>query len=177
MVTGLAFALLLLGPSLSPLASAWESDKNARLHQELSERHFNGVALVAEGDRVVFKEAFGLENFETKEPADVGTAYEVGSVSKPLTATSILLLEERGELSLSDPLTKYFPTLASTRSTVNPTRHTRIVTTSRSSRRRPLHCSPHRAQCTATATWPTYCLLSSSSRCRIVTFSNRAGGV
>lgn len=110
-MTRLGFALLLIGTSLCPLASAWESDKNARLHQELSERHFNGVALVAEGDRVVFKEAFGLKNFDTKERADAGTAYEVGSVSKPFTATAILLLEERGELSLSDPLTKYFPKL------------------------------------------------------------------
>ncbi len=111
MMTRLAFTLLLMGASLCPSALAWEADKDVRLHRELSERHFSGVVLVAEGERVVFKEAFGFKNFDAKEPADVGTAYEVGSVSKPFTATAILLLEERGELSLSDPLTKYFPKL------------------------------------------------------------------
>ena len=99
MMTRLAFTLLLISPS----AFGWDADKDRRLHRELTERQFNGVVLVAEGERVVFKEAFGL--------ADVGTAYEVGSVSKPLTATAILMLEERGVLSLSDPLTKYFPKL------------------------------------------------------------------
>ena len=111
MMTRLAFTLLLTGASLCPSVSAWEADKDVRLHRELSERHFNGVVLVAEGERVVFKGAFGLKNFDANEPADFSTAYEVGSVSKPFTATAILLLEERGELSLSDSLTKYFPEL------------------------------------------------------------------
>ena len=111
MMTRLGIALLVASAFSCLPAAAWDSDKNARLHEELTARGFNGVVLVAEGARVVFKEAFGVENFETDEPADVDTAYEVGSVSKPFTATAILMLEERGELSLSDPLTKYFPKL------------------------------------------------------------------
>ncbi len=111
MMTRLALTLLLTWVSLSRFALGWEGDKDLRLHRELSERHFNGVVLVAEGEWIVFKEAFGLRNFDAGEPADIGTAYEVGSVSKPFTATAILLLEERGALSLSDPLTKYFPKL------------------------------------------------------------------
>ena len=111
MMTRLAFTLLLTWVSLCRSALAWEADKDVRLQRELSERHFNGVVLVAKGERIVFKEAFGFRNFDAKEPSDVGTAYEVGSVSKPFTATAILLLEERGDLSLSDPLTKYFPKL------------------------------------------------------------------
>ena len=110
-MTRLAFTLLLTWVSLCRSALAWEADKDVRLHRELSERHFNGVVLVVEGERIVFKEAFGLRNFDAKEPADVGTPHEVGSVSKPFAATAILLLEERGDLSLSDPLTKYFPKL------------------------------------------------------------------
>lgn len=111
MMTRLAFTLLLIGALACPSAWAWEVDKDRRLHRELTERHFNGVVLVAVGERVVFKEAFGLANVKANELADVGTAYEVGSVSKPFTATAILMLEERGELSLTDPLTKYFPKL------------------------------------------------------------------
>lgn len=105
------FAWLLILASLCAPVSAWDGDKSTRLHDELKTRGFNGVLLVAQGPRVVFRQAFGLQNFETGATADVGTAYEVGSVSKPFTATAILMLEERGELSLSDPLTKYFPKL------------------------------------------------------------------
>ena len=104
-------AVLALVASMGRSASAWDADTNARLLRELSDRGFNGVALVAEGERVVFKEAFGYRRFQPSEPTDPGTAYEVGSVSKPFTATAILMLAERGELSLSDPLTKYFPAL------------------------------------------------------------------
>lgn len=104
-----SLVLLLTIASLGSGASAWEGD--ARLRNLLAEHDFNGVVLVAEGEQVVFEEAFGFRDFETKEPANVGTAYEVGSVSKPFTATAILTLEERGELGLTDPLTKYFPKL------------------------------------------------------------------
>ena len=49
-MTRLAFTLLLTWVSLCRSALAWEADKDVRLHRELSERHFNGVVLVAEGD-------------------------------------------------------------------------------------------------------------------------------
>jgi len=102
--------LMLLAPIGRP-ASAWDADTSARLVRELSERGFNGVALVAEGERIVFRDAFGYRRFAPNEAADPTTAYEVGSVSKPFTATAILMLAERGALSLSDPITKYFPKL------------------------------------------------------------------
>ncbi len=118
MMVRIGFVVSLTTAVLCLPVAAWDGDKNLRLDEELTARGFNGVVLVAEGERVVFKEAFGLENFENEELADVGTAYEVGSVSKPFTATAILLLEERGELRLSDPLTKYFPKLPYTEVTL-----------------------------------------------------------
>jgi len=100
------------------VAPAGGQDRVERVRQELTERGFTGVALVAEGDRVLFRGAFGLKNVEMGEAADVGTAYEVGSVSKPFTATAILMLAERGRLRLDDPLTKFFPGLPYTDVTV-----------------------------------------------------------
>jgi CubicO group peptidase (beta-lactamase class C family) len=40
---------------------------------------------------------------------DASTEFDVGSVSKEFTAGAILLLQQEGKLSVSDPLTKYFP--------------------------------------------------------------------
>ncbi len=42
-------------------------------------------------------------------PADASMAYPVGSISKQFTAVCILLLQERGKLTLDDPVGRWFP--------------------------------------------------------------------
>jgi len=42
---------------------------------------------------------------------DAGTIFDLASVSKEFTAGAILLLQQDGKLSVSDPLSKYFPNL------------------------------------------------------------------
>ncbi len=44
---------------------------------------------------------------------DTNTYYDLASVSKEFTAAAILLLQQDGKLSVSDPLSKYFPTFPS----------------------------------------------------------------
>ena len=41
--------------------------------------------------------------------SDAGTVFNLGSVSKPFTAGAVLLLQQDGKLSVTDPLSKYFP--------------------------------------------------------------------
>ena len=99
----------------APSSNSASTGRARRLDELLTDFHgrgrFNGVVLLAEEDEVTFRKAFGVTDFATHEPLNAGTAFEVGSVSKPFTATAVLLLAERGALSLSDSLTKYFPTL------------------------------------------------------------------
>ena len=54
----------------------------------------------------------GTANLETGKTADEDTLWELASVSKAFTALGILYLEERGLLSLSDPVAKYLPWLS-----------------------------------------------------------------
>src|SRR5581483_3732105 len=68
------------------------------------------VAIV-ENDNVVYAKAFGKANLEENRPADAGTRYAVGSISKQFTAAALLLLQEQGRLSLDDKVAKYFPDL------------------------------------------------------------------
>src|SRR5581483_2732743 len=68
------------------------------------------VAIV-ENDNVVYAKAFGKANLEENRPADAGTRYAVGSISKQFTAAALLLERERGKLSLDDSVAKYFPEL------------------------------------------------------------------
>ncbi|HEY6727153.1 MAG TPA: serine hydrolase domain-containing protein [Polyangiaceae bacterium] len=70
---------------------------------------FSGAALVTvDGERVLAR-GFGLANREAETENRTTTAFDVGSVMKELTATAIFLLDERGELALSDTLGDLLP--------------------------------------------------------------------
>ncbi|MCB0727680.1 MAG: beta-lactamase family protein [Ignavibacteriae bacterium] len=73
--------------------------------------HFNGNVLVAQSGNIIYQNSFGYRNFETKELLDNNSVFELASVSKQFTAMGILLLIEKGKLSLSDSLRQFFPEL------------------------------------------------------------------
>ncbi len=68
---------------------------------------FSGVVLVADSGKSIYHKAFGYGNFETKEPNDTTTIFELASVSKQFTAAIIQLLEQQGALGYDDPMDKY----------------------------------------------------------------------
>ncbi len=98
-------------PTSAPSPSALASRLDELLTAFHDEGQFNGVVLLAERDEVTLRKAFGVKDISTGEPIDLDTTFEVGSVSKPFTATAVLQLAEQGQLSLEDSLTKYFPAL------------------------------------------------------------------
>lgn len=74
-----------------------------------SERQFMGTVLVARGSQVLFSKGYGSADLEWDIPNAPNTKFRLGSVTKQFTAASILLLEERGKLSVSDSIKKYVP--------------------------------------------------------------------
>jgi CubicO group peptidase (beta-lactamase class C family) len=72
---------------------------------------FNGNVLVAENGKIVFQKSYGYANFDTKRMLNDSCVFELASVSKQFTATAILLLKDKGKLSLTDSLRQYFPEL------------------------------------------------------------------
>ena len=70
---------------------------------------FMGTVLVARGSQVLFNKGYGSANLEWDVPNTPNTKFRLGSVTKQFTAAAILLLEERGKLSVSDPVKKYMP--------------------------------------------------------------------
>lgn len=70
-----------------------------------------GMAVgIVDGDKhYVFN--YGLASTETKQPVTRDTLFELGSVSKTLTATLASYAQVRGDLSLSDQSDKYLPSL------------------------------------------------------------------
>ena len=70
---------------------------------------FMGSVLVARGSEVILSKGYGSANLEWNVPNTPATKFRLGSITKQFTAASILLLEERGKLTLDDPIKKYVP--------------------------------------------------------------------
>ena len=68
------------------------------------------VGVSVAGDEVLHA-AYGMADLEHRIRLAPDSVFEAGSVSKQFTAAAVLLLAEQGKLSLSDPLSKYFPEL------------------------------------------------------------------
>lgn len=67
------------------------------------------AVLIARDGKVAYQGAFGMADIEQKTPATIDTVFRIGSVSKQFTASAILHLADQGKLSLTDPLSKFFP--------------------------------------------------------------------
>src|SRR5512146_82937 len=61
------------------------------------------------GDEVIFAEALGVQNTETRVPVTLESIFCVASVSKCFVATAIMQLVDRGQLDLDAPVVEYLP--------------------------------------------------------------------
>ncbi len=69
-----------------------------------------GLALLVVRDGQVVKAAgYGFADIERKIPVTPETVFKIGSISKQLIATGIMLLVQDGRLTVNDPVAKYFP--------------------------------------------------------------------
>lgn len=71
-----------------------------------------GVAIV-KGERVVHSRCYGLANVETGDAFRPDHRFAIASVTKQFTAYAILLLEEKGRISIDDVLQEKFPDFVS----------------------------------------------------------------
>ena len=72
---------------------------------------FNGNVLFARNGKVIYQKSFGWANFDTKEPLNDSSMFELASVSKQFTAMGIMMLRERGQLDYDDDVRKYISEL------------------------------------------------------------------
>jgi len=79
---------------------------------------FNGVVLVAQDGRVIYREALGVSDIVTELPLAGNSVFEIASITKTFTAVAIHQLVERSEISYKDSLVKFFPLLSYDRVTI-----------------------------------------------------------
>ncbi|MGN0168488.1 MAG: serine hydrolase domain-containing protein [Acetatifactor sp.] len=80
------------------------------LQQEVAEGRVKGVsALVLHKGKEIYYNQFGYADAEKGIPMQRDTIIRLYSMSKPVTAAATMILVERGELDLWDPVSKYLP--------------------------------------------------------------------
>lgn len=70
------------------------------------------VTLVATTDRVVHLDATGKADIAADRPMRPDTIFWIASMTKPITATAVLMLQDESKLSVDDPVEKYLPEFA-----------------------------------------------------------------
>ena len=105
---------LLLGAVLVPSLLAAQS-QSARIDSLLQSRFAdNGpgaAVMVISNGKVVHQAGYGYANVEKATPITATTTFDLASVTKQFTAMAIMMLAERGRLSIDDTLSKFFPEL------------------------------------------------------------------
>lgn len=69
--------------------------------------NFSGSLLIAKAGKIVLSRGYGMANYELTVPNSSHTRFHLASLSKTFTAVAILILQERGQLRVEDPLTKF----------------------------------------------------------------------
>jgi CubicO group peptidase (beta-lactamase class C family) len=71
-----------------------------------------GIAvLLLKPDRLLLRKGYGIADMRTRAPITPLTRFELASVTKTFTATAVLMLQERGALSIDDDVRKFLPEL------------------------------------------------------------------
>lgn len=77
---------------------------------QMTEKHIPGAAVsIIKNGRVKKMKGYGLANVELNVPVTKNTVFEIGSVSKQMTAAAIMLLVREGKVNLDEKISKYLP--------------------------------------------------------------------
>ncbi len=105
-----AFFLLLLQLILVFTVFAQSDAVDKFVQTQLAEQNVPGVAVaVIKNGKIVKIKGYGLASVEFQVPATDQSIFEIGSVSKQITAAAIMLLVEDGKVELDEKISKYLP--------------------------------------------------------------------
>lgn len=78
------------------------------IRRQLADTSVPSVAVaVARDGRILWEEGFGWADRENRIPATAHTMYSLASISKPVTATGLMVLVRRGAIDLDKPVNDY----------------------------------------------------------------------
>ncbi|MET0533503.1 MAG: serine hydrolase domain-containing protein, partial [Steroidobacter sp.] len=99
-------APLLLTSSLAT-ADPFDSART-RIQNVMTAHDIASVSVaVAHREKIIWEQSFGWADVERRIPATPRTPYLLASITKPMTATAIMMLMERGAIDLDQPIDRY----------------------------------------------------------------------
>ena len=105
--------LILLAMTLLPSLHAAPLEiaaVSARMKGFVDSKEISGaVTLVADGEKVLHLAATGFSDIEKMSPMEEDTLFWIASMTKPITGTAVMMMQDEGKLSVDDPVSKYLP--------------------------------------------------------------------
>ncbi len=101
-------------PTAEPEAVGMSSERLERLTATLNEyveaeRVAGGVAIIARRGKIAYLESVGMRDREAGSAMADDSIFRIASQTKALTSVCIMILQERGQLLITDPISKYLP--------------------------------------------------------------------
>ena len=111
MLTSFAYAQDVF-QTVDPTEAGFDTEVLAQVNEDIEAKIADGklagaIGLIAKGDDVVFAETWGQRDREAELPMTEDTIFRIYSMSKPITSVAAMILAERGQLGLDDPVSKY----------------------------------------------------------------------
>lgn len=83
---------------------------DAAMQRFVDEGQVSGaVTLVASGGKVVHLGAVGLADIDSGKEMLTHKMFSIASMTKPVTATAVMILQDEGKLNIDDKISKYLP--------------------------------------------------------------------
>lgn len=108
------FALTLVALSVRadpPPSTSTPLKTFATAFQPLIDNHrmAGAVALIADRERVIHQGAVGYADIATSKLMQIDALFWIASMTKPITATALMILVDEGKVDPDDPVEKYLP--------------------------------------------------------------------
>jgi CubicO group peptidase (beta-lactamase class C family) len=108
---------VILSTAFSAFADAPKSPGvGTAMQEQINNNEIAGaITVVVTKDKTVHFETTGFADVATQRPMTPDTIFWIASMTKPITATANLMLQDEGKLNLADPVAKYLPEYANLR--------------------------------------------------------------
>lgn len=101
-------------PAVAPVTFS-PPDPNSDLYKQIDaivkplydQGVFSGNIVVAQGDKLLYSNSYGYQDYANKTPISANTQFPIASISKMFTAMGIMMLQEQGKLNVQNKLCQY----------------------------------------------------------------------
>lgn len=100
---------LLIFTQLSVLGQSKQKVIDDYFNALVKNQQFSGNVLVIDNHKIVYQNSFGYADHTAKIPNTPRISFPIASISKIFTATAILQLKEKNQLTITDAVNKYLP--------------------------------------------------------------------